>query len=95
MVYLHLAKSVKHSWDIWFKFKSSVELNSSLYLLIDIMNYLINFDILWNSMFLAFSFIIEGTSKKALQFLMPLEPIFNKNIFLMNKNVYYENCRKV
>jgi hypothetical protein len=33
---------------------------------------------MWNSAFLTFSFIIEGASKKVSQFLMPLEPIYNK-----------------
>ncbi len=35
-----------------------------------------------------FSFIIEGTSKKVLQVLMPLQPIFNKN-FCFNKQIFY------
>ncbi len=40
----------------------------------------------WNSVFLTFSFIIKGTSKKVSQGLMPLEPIYNKKTFvLMNK----------
>jgi hypothetical protein len=34
----------------------------------------------WNSTFLTSSFIIEGASKKVLQFLIPEEPIYNKNI---------------
>jgi hypothetical protein len=45
--------------------------------------------------FFKFSFIIEGTSKKVLQFLMPLEPIYNKNFYFNELNVYYEQCRKV
>jgi hypothetical protein len=32
-----------------------------------------------NSAFLTFSLIVKGTSKKVLQFLMPLEPIYDKN----------------
>jgi hypothetical protein len=35
----------------------------------------------WYSTLLTFSFIKEGTSKKVLQFLMPLEPIYNKSLF--------------
>ena len=35
-----------------------------------------------------FSFIIETTSKKVLQVLMPLQPIFNKN-FCFNKQIFY------
>jgi hypothetical protein len=45
--------------------------------------------------FFTFSSIIEGTSKKVLQFLMPLEPIYNKNFYFNELNVYYEHCRKV
>ncbi len=33
----------------------------------------------WNCAFLAFSFVMECASKKMLQFLMPLEPIYNAN----------------
>jgi hypothetical protein len=36
----------------------------------------------WNSMFLTFSHMIEGTSKRVMQFLMPLETICNKNFCL-------------
>jgi hypothetical protein len=46
-------------------------------------------------MFLTFSFIKDGVSKKALQFLMPMEPIYNKTFVLVNKNVYYVHCNKV
>ncbi len=31
----------------------------------------------WSSMFFAFSLIIEGTTEKVLQFLMPLKSIYN------------------
>ncbi len=34
-----------------------------------------------------FSFKIEGTSEKVLQFFMPLEPIYNKNVYF-NKQKY-------
>ncbi len=34
----------------------------------------------WNSAFLTFSFIIEGASEKVLQYLMPTEPIYKKNL---------------
>jgi hypothetical protein len=33
----------------------------------------------WNSLFLTFSFIKEGASKKVLQFLMPLNSIYTKS----------------
>jgi hypothetical protein len=46
----------------------------------------------WNSTFLTFSFIIEGTSKKVLQFFMILEPIYNKNVCFNEQNVDYEHC---
>ncbi len=48
----------------------------------------------WNSTFFTFSFIIEGTSKKVLQFLVPQQQIFKKKIVLINKNVYYEHFQK-
>jgi hypothetical protein len=38
-----------------------------------------------NSAFITVSFIIRGTSKKVLQFLMPKEPIYNKNFCLKNQ----------
>ncbi len=34
----------------------------------------------WNSAFFAFSFIIEGTSKEVLPFLMALQLIYNKKL---------------
>jgi hypothetical protein len=45
----------------------------------------------------AFSFIIEGTTEKALQFIIPLNSIYNqnlgfieqKNVFLKQENIYY------
>jgi hypothetical protein len=45
----------------------------------------------WNTTFL----IIEGASKKVLQFFMPLEPIYNKNFSFNEQNAYYEHCHKV
>ncbi len=48
----------------------------------------------WNSVFLTFSFIKEGTSKKVLQFLMPLNPIYNKSACFYKQKNYYEHCRK-
>jgi len=44
----------------------------------------------WNNTFLTFSFIVEGTSKKMLQFSMPLEPIYNKNFCLKEQKCNYE-----
>jgi len=54
--------------------------------------HLIELAFKWNSAFLTFSFVIVGTSKKVLQFLMPLEPIYNKNFCFNEQNVYYEHC---
>ncbi len=45
----------------------------------------------WNSTFLTSSFIIEGASKKVLQFLMPQESIHNKNFYFNEQKVYYEH----
>ncbi len=51
----------------------------------------------WNSLFLTISFIKEGTSKKVLQFLMPLEPNYHKSSsfykqkkFIMNNAVSFK-----
>ncbi len=45
---------------------------------------------------ISFIFIYyRGASKKVLQFLMPVEPIYNKSFVLINKNAYYEHCHKV
>jgi hypothetical protein len=42
-----------------------------------------------------FIFSIEVTSKKVLQFLMPLEPIYDKNFCFNEQNDYYEHYHKV
>ncbi len=55
-------------------------------------------EVLWhNNRVHGFTFpsIIEGTSKKVLQFLMPQEPIYNKNFYFNEQNIYYEHCCKV
>ncbi len=39
----------------------------------------------WNSAFFAFSMILEGTTEKVLQFKMPLESIYNRNLVSLNK----------
>ncbi len=49
----------------------------------------------WSSTFLTFSFIIGGTSKKVLQFLMIMESIYNKNDHSNKQNVNYKHCHKV
>jgi hypothetical protein len=44
--------------------------------------------------FFTFSIIIEGASKKALQFLMMLKPIYNKNFCFNEKKIYFECYKK-
>ncbi len=39
-------------------------------------------------MFFAFSIIIEGTTEKVMQFMMPLKSVYNKNLGFMEKNVF-------
>jgi hypothetical protein len=42
-----------------------------------------------NGTFFVFSLIIEGTTKKVLQFIMPYKSIYNKNLgFIEQKNVF-------
>jgi hypothetical protein len=43
----------------------------------------------WNSTFIAFSLIIEGTTEKVLQFMMPLETIFNQNLGFAEQKMYF------
>jgi len=41
--------------------------------------------------FLAFLIIVEGTTEKVLQFIMPLELLYNKNLgFIEQKNIFEE-----
>jgi hypothetical protein len=40
-------------------------------------------------MFFAFSIIIEGTTEKVLQFIMPLESIYNKNLGFIEQKTYF------
>jgi len=43
----------------------------------------------WDSVFFAFSLIIEGTTEKVLQFIMPLKSIYSRNFgFIAQKNVF-------
>jgi hypothetical protein len=42
----------------------------------------------WNSPFNAFLLIIEGATEKALQFIMRLWSICNKNFISLNENVF-------
>ncbi len=44
----------------------------------------------WNNTFLAFSLIIEGTTDKVLQFIMPLESIYSKKTLVsLNTNWFW------
>jgi len=38
-------------------------------------------------------FIMKGASKKVLQFLMLMQPIYNKNDHSNKQDVYYGHCR--
>jgi len=43
----------------------------------------------WNSAFFAFSLIIEGTTEKVLQCMMPFKSVHNRNFgFIEQKNVF-------
>ncbi len=43
----------------------------------------------WNSMFVAFSFFIEGTTEKVLQFIMSLKSIYNINFGFIEQKMYF------
>ncbi len=45
--------------------------------------------------FLAFSLIIEGASKKVLQFTTPLKSIYNENLGLIEQKCMFEHYREV
>jgi len=42
----------------------------------------------------AFSLIIEGTTEKVLQFIMPLESIYKKTLVSLNKKCIFEHYRE-
>ncbi len=48
----------------------------------------------WNSAFFAFSLIIEGTTEKVFQFIMPLKSIYNRNFGFMEQKMNFEHCRE-
>jgi hypothetical protein len=53
-------------------------------------------DAQWNSAFLTFSFIMQGASKKVLQFLDANGTNLQQKTFVsMNRKVFYEHCQKV
>ena len=43
----------------------------------------------WISMFFAFSIIIEGTTEKVLQFIMPLKSLYKQNLGLIEQKMYF------
>ncbi len=45
--------------------------------------------------FFAFSFIIEGTTEKVLQFIMPLESIYSRNSGLIEQKMYFWTLQRV
>jgi hypothetical protein len=45
--------------------------------------------------FFAFSLIIEGTTEKVLQFIMPLKSICNQNLGFIEQIMYFEHYREV
>ncbi len=43
----------------------------------------------------AFTLIIEGTTEKVLQFVMPLKSIYSKNLGFIAQKLVFEHYRKV
>jgi hypothetical protein len=43
----------------------------------------------WNRAFFEFSLIIEGTTEKVLQFIMPLELIYSRNFGFIEQKMYF------
>jgi hypothetical protein len=46
------------------------------------------------NIFFAFSLIIEGTTEKVLQFIMPLKSIYNRNFGFIEQKMNFEHCRE-
>ncbi len=49
----------------------------------------------WNSTFFAFSLMIEGTTEKVLQFIMPLKSSYNKNLGFNEQKCIFEHYKEV
>ncbi len=49
----------------------------------------------WNSAFLTFSLIIEGTTEKVFQFVMPLKAVYNRKFGFIEQKCNFEHCGKV
>ncbi len=45
----------------------------------------------WNSTYFAFSLIIEGRAEKALQFILPLQSIYNQNLGFIQQKTKFLN----
>ncbi len=54
-----------------------------------------NLPLQWNSAFLRWSFITEGTTEKVLQFKMPLKSIYIKTFVLLSKNVFLNTAERL
>jgi hypothetical protein len=49
----------------------------------------------WNSTFFAFSLIVEGTTEKVLQFIMPLKSIYpTETLVSLNQKCIFEHYRE-
>jgi hypothetical protein len=48
----------------------------------------------WNSAFFALSLIIEGTTEKVLQFIMPLKSFYNRHFGFIEQNMNFEHYRE-
>jgi hypothetical protein len=48
----------------------------------------------WNSTFFAFSLIIEGTTEKVLQFILPLKTIYKQNFGFISQKCIFEHYRE-
>jgi hypothetical protein len=46
-------------------------------------------------MFFAFSLIIEGTTEKVLQFIMPLKSIYSRNFGFIAQKMYFLTLQRV
>ncbi len=48
----------------------------------------------WKPAFFALSLIIVGTTEKALQFIMPLKSIYNKNLGFVEQKMYFSTLQR-
>ncbi len=49
----------------------------------------------WNSAFFTVSLIVEGTTEKVSQFIMPLVSIYDKMLCLNEQKCIFEHCMKI